>query len=50
VLGYADCWTGYVPTREAVEDRFDDTWYWVDPRTWEEMDRGMESVMQQLTR
>jgi hypothetical protein len=50
VLGYADCWTGYVPTREAVEDRFDDTWYWVDPRAWEEMDRGMESVMQQLTR
>jgi hypothetical protein len=48
VLGYADCWTGYVPTRQAVEDRFDDSWYWVDPHSWEEMERGLESVVRQL--
>jgi hypothetical protein len=50
VLGYADCWTGYVPTREAVEDRFDDSWYWVDPQSWEAMERGIESVVRQMAR
>ncbi|MFM8175613.1 MAG: DUF1080 domain-containing protein [Pirellulaceae bacterium] len=50
VLGYADCWTGYVPTREAVEDRFDDSWYWVDPQSWEAMERGIDSVVRQMAR
>jgi hypothetical protein len=26
--GYGDCWTGYIPTRAALEERFADPWLW----------------------
>ncbi len=38
-IGYGECWPGYVPTAASVEDRFEDTWLWVDPGC-EELIRG----------
>jgi hypothetical protein len=34
-VGYAECWTGYVPTEAAFDDGFHESWLWVD--------RGSES-------
>jgi hypothetical protein len=28
-IGYGECWTGYIPTRAAFEDGFDQDWRWV---------------------
>ncbi len=35
--GYGECWTGYIPTREAFADGFTDQWLWVD--------RGADAAM-----
>jgi hypothetical protein len=28
-IGYGECWPGYIPTRAAFDDNFNDTWLWV---------------------
>lgn len=28
-IGYGECWTGYVPTQRAFEERFNHDWRWV---------------------
>jgi len=30
-IGYGECWTGYVPTQHAFEERFNHDWRWVGP-------------------
>jgi hypothetical protein len=30
-VGYGECWTGYVPTQHAFEERFNHDWRWVGP-------------------
>ena len=30
-IGYGECWTGYVPTQRAFEERFNHDWRWVGP-------------------
>jgi hypothetical protein len=29
-IGYGECWPGYIPNEAAFDERFDDTWLWVD--------------------
>lgn len=36
-IGYGECWTGYVPTQFAFEERFNHDWRWVGP--------GCESII-----
>ncbi len=30
-LGYGECWPGYIPTKNAFDDKFEDKWLWVPP-------------------
>ena len=30
-IGYGECWTGYIPTQHAFEERFNHDWRWVGP-------------------
>lgn len=30
-LGYGECWPGYIPTKKAFDDKFEDKWLWVPP-------------------
>lgn len=30
-IGYGECWTGYIPTRQAFEENFGHGWRWVAP-------------------
>jgi len=41
-IGYGECWPGYIPTRAAFNDHFDDVWLWVD--------RGSEEVLHAAVR
>lgn len=41
-VGYAECWTGYVPTEAAFADGFHESWLWVD--------RGSESSIDSALR
>lgn len=30
-IGYGECWTGYVPTQQAFDEKFNHDWRWVGP-------------------
>ncbi len=30
-VGYGECWTGYIPTQRAFDERFNHDWRWVGP-------------------
>ena len=44
-IGYGECWPGYIPTKAAFDDDFDDTWLWVDPGCEERIRTGLKSIL-----
>lgn len=30
-IGYGECWPGYIPTKQAFDDNFEDQWLWAAP-------------------
>ncbi|MCY3005777.1 MAG: hypothetical protein NTV29_07355 [Planctomycetota bacterium] len=44
-VGYGECWTGYVPTDSAFEDRFDESWLWVAPGSQERIERVLRDLL-----
>ena len=36
-IGYGECWPGYIPTRSAFDDSFEDSWLWAG--------RGSEKII-----
>lgn len=44
-FGYGECWTGYIPTRAAFDDKFTDQWLWVDRGADAEMRATLVNVL-----
>jgi hypothetical protein len=45
-IGYGECWTGYVPTQQAFEERFNHDWRWVGPGCEAIVREKLTSVLQ----
>lgn len=43
--GYGECAPGYIPTRQAFEENFNDVWLWVDHRAPELLTAAMKKVL-----
>lgn len=43
--GYGECWTGYIPTEQAMNDGFDHGWRWVGPKCEPIIERALASVL-----
>jgi hypothetical protein len=44
-VGYGECWTGYIPTRDAFAEGFTDQWLWVDRGADAEMRTALLNVL-----
>ena len=44
-IGYGDGWPGYIPTRAAWEDGFDDVWLWVAPGSAQRMNAAVRRLL-----
>ena len=44
-IGYGECWPGYIPTKAAFDDNFQDVWLWVAPGSEERMRKAMHQVL-----
>jgi hypothetical protein len=44
-IGYGECWPGYIPTRSAEEDGFQNVWLWVAPGSETRMHSALETVL-----
>lgn len=44
-LGYGECWPGYIPTKAAFGDSFDNTWLWVGPGSEEKIRDALTRVL-----
>jgi len=44
-VGYGECWPGYIPTRAAEADHFEDKWYWVAPGSEDRMREALTKVL-----
>ena len=45
-VGYGECWTGYVPTQHAFDERFNHDWRWVGPGCEAIIHDKLKSVLQ----
>lgn len=45
-IGYGECWTGYVPTQRAFEEKFNHDWRWVGPGCEPIIRDKLKSVLQ----
>lgn len=45
VIGYGECWPGYIPTPEAQREGFGEGWQWVSPEAGEVLREGLESLV-----
>lgn len=43
--GYGECWTGYIPTEQAMNDGFDHGWRWVGPKCEPIIERALAAVL-----
>ena len=43
-VGYAECWTGYVPTETAFDDGFHESWLWVDRGSESSIDHALRKL------
>ena len=43
--GYGECWPGYIPTRHAFDDNFEDKWLWAGPGSEAVMRKGLEQLL-----
>jgi hypothetical protein len=44
-VGYGECWTGYVPTDSAFEDRFDESWLWIAPGAQGRIEQVLQDLL-----
>ncbi len=44
-IGYGECWTGYIPTRSAFEERFGHDWRWVGPGAEARIRTALQQVL-----
>ncbi|MBM82768.1 MAG: hypothetical protein CMJ78_19575 [Planctomycetaceae bacterium] len=44
-IGYGECWPGYVPTKAAFDDKFNDVWLWVPPGSEARMLEALKKVL-----
>lgn len=44
-IGYGQCWPGYVPTRSAFEDGFDNVWRWTARGAESKIRNALEEVL-----
>lgn len=46
VSGYGECWTGYIPTEQAMRDGFDHGWRWVGSGCERLVEQALTTVLQ----
>ncbi|MCA8997814.1 MAG: hypothetical protein KDA80_12535 [Planctomycetaceae bacterium] len=44
-VGYGECWPGYIPTKAAFADKFEDKWLWVAPGSEARMREALTTVL-----
>ncbi|GAB4157347.1 MAG: hypothetical protein Tsb009_34440 [Planctomycetaceae bacterium] len=44
-VGYGECWPGYIPTKKAFDDNFEDKWLWVPPGCEPRIQRALKEVL-----
>ena len=44
-IGYGECWPGYIPTKSAFDDNFQDVWLWVAPGSEERIRKALQQVL-----
>lgn len=44
-IGYGECWPGYIPTKAAFGDNFNDTWLWVAPGSETRIKAALKRVL-----
>lgn len=44
-IGYGECWPGYIPTRAAFADNFDESWRWVSSGSPPQMEAALRKVL-----
>ncbi len=45
VIGFGECWTGYIPTQQAFDERFGHDWRWVGPGCEAIISEALRSVL-----
>ncbi|MEZ5944855.1 MAG: hypothetical protein R3C18_26015 [Planctomycetaceae bacterium] len=48
VMGYGECWPGYIPTDAAFADHFHDKWLWVAPGSEKRMEATLQKVLRSV--
>lgn len=43
--GYGESWPGYIPTKAAFDDKFEDKWLWVPPGCEARIQKALERVL-----
>ena len=46
-IGFGECWTGYIPTQQAFDERFGHDWRWVGPGCEAIIAEALTSVLRQ---
>lgn len=44
-IGYGECWPGYIPTRAAFDEGFDEGWRWVGPGADTQLARAIREAL-----
>lgn len=44
-IGYGECWPGYIPTKQAFDERFGSSWRWVAPGCELRMEAALRRVL-----
>jgi hypothetical protein len=44
-IGYGECWPGYIPTKQAFEDGFEDQWLWTAPGAEKKIRAALREVL-----
>ncbi len=44
-VGYGECWPGYIPTKAAFDDHFEDVWRWVAPGAEARMESALRAAL-----
>lgn len=44
-IGYGECWPGYIPSTQGFSEQFDDSWYWVAPRSDQRMAEAIRAIL-----
>jgi hypothetical protein len=44
-IGYGECWPGYIPTKQAFQDGFEDQWLWTAPGAEQKIREALQRVL-----